>query len=147
MLRDDKPLNEIYSFIEQKVEPDHRDQVRANITEAWNTIQKHRNKHKMEREFVSLYSVYSIVGEMFDEQTAKKVIQRLLPLTNRIKPSNSKRVDMLINLSQKLNIRGKYKLKQSEEEIAKFIDEKGVKDGIDGLLGKTCDRETCDKLI
>jgi hypothetical protein len=71
---------------------------------------------------------------MFDEHTAKNVIQRLLPMTTRVKPSNSKRVDMLINLAHKLNLRGKYKLKQTDEEIAKYIDEKGVKEGVEGLL-------------
>lgn len=126
MLQEDKPLNELYGFVEQKVAPEHRKSVKDNIDEAWKTIQDHRNRFKMEREQVTLYSVFTIVGEMFDEQTAKNVIQRLLPLTIKTKPTHSKRVDMLIALSQKLNLKNKYKLKQTVEEIAKFIDEKGV---------------------
>lgn len=87
-----------------------------------------------------MYSVSTIISEMFDEQTSKNVIQRLLPLTIKIKPTNSKRVDMLIGLSHKLNLRGKYKLKQSDEEIAKYIDEKGVTEGVNGLLLKVYGR-------
>lgn len=49
MLHDEKPLNELYTFIDQKIEPGQRDNVRNAINETWSLIQKHRNKSKMER--------------------------------------------------------------------------------------------------
>lgn len=62
----------------------------------------------MEKEFVNLNAVYDVVNEILDEEKAKQVLSKLIPLTTRLKPCNPKRVDMLVKVLKGMNFRQKY---------------------------------------
>jgi hypothetical protein len=54
---------------------------------------------------------------------------------------------MLIGILNRLDFRQKYKVKSTDEEIAKFIDEKGVQLGVEAMLVEEFGREVCDKVV
>ena len=95
----------------------------------------------MEKEYVNLHTVYNIVNSILGEPQAKEVVGQLLPHTTRLKPAHSKRVDMLIKVLKNMNFREKYNLAHTEEQIAQWIDEKGVQVAIPHILESLCDEK------
>lgn len=95
----------------------------------------------MEKEYVNLHTVYNIVNSILGEPQAKEIVGQLLPHTTRLKPTHSKRVDMLIKVLRNMNFREKYNLAHTEEQIAQWIDEKGVQVAIPQILESLCDEK------
>jgi hypothetical protein len=84
----------------------------------------------MQREFVNLNDVYNVVKEILDEQKASEVINKLLPMSTRMKSTRPKNIETLVNVLQGINFKQKHNLKQSEDEIAKIIEKKGLADAL-----------------